>query len=246
MFDLTGRTALVTGAGRNVGAGIATALGARGAAVAVNDFHADRAQQTVDTIVAGGGRAVAVPADMGDPEAIGEVVARVDETLGPVDILVNNAGIPAAGLAMARFRELAVGEWDAIFRLNLYGVMHSVKAVIDGMCDRGWGRIVTISSEAGRHGLPSGLSIYGAAKAGAVGFTRHLAHEVGRYGVTANCVSLGTMDNNEPNERTIRANPMRRLGRPDDIGAAVCYLASDDASWVTGQNLPVNGGHFTS
>ena len=245
MFDLSGRTALVTGAGRNVGAGIALALAAQGAAVAVNDFHRDRAEQTVDAIVAAGGRATAVPADMADPGAIGAAVDRVEATLGPVDILVNNAGIPAAGLAMARFRELAVDDWDAILRLNLYGVLHSVKAVIDGMCDRGWGRIVTISSEAGRHGLPSGLSIYGAAKAGAVGFTRHLAHEVGRFGVTANCVSLGTMDN-QPSERTVRGTPMRRLGTPDDIGAAVCYLASDEASWVTGQNLPVNGGYFTS
>ena len=246
MFDLAGRTALVTGAGRNVGAGIAGCLAAQGATVAVNDYYPGRATETAAAIRAAGGSAIAAPADLTDPTAVRSMVLAVESELGSVDILVNNAGIPAEGLDMGRFRDLEVSEWEPIIALNLYGVLHCVKSVVDGMCERGWGRIITISSEAGRHGLPSGLAIYGAAKAGAVGFTRHLAHEVGRFGVTANAVSLGTMDNVEVREQTLKATPTRRAGTPDDVGAAVCYLASDEASWVTGQNLPVNGGFFTN
>lgn len=246
MFDLSGRTALVTGAGRNVGAGVAVALATQGAAVVVNDYHLERATETADTIVAAGGRAKAVAADITDIDSVRSLVAEGETALGPIDILVNNAGIPAQGLAMGRFRDLEIDDWEPIFAVNLHGVLYCVKALVDGMCERGWGRIVTISSEAGRQGLASGLSIYGAAKAGAVGFTRHLAHEVGRFGVTANAVSLGTMDNVAARDETVRATPTKRVGTPSDVGAAVAYLASDEASWVTGQNLPVNGGFFTN
>jgi 2-hydroxycyclohexanecarboxyl-CoA dehydrogenase len=244
VIDLTGRTALVTGAGRNIGAGIARTLSQCGAAVAVNDLDPDRADTVVAELEAGGARALAVPGDVTDPEALASMVERTVTDLGSIDILVNNAGVPAEGVPYLRFRDMPIEQWDRFLKLNLYAVLHATKLVIDDMCDRGWGRIVTITSEAGRVGLPSGLSIYGAAKAGAAGFTRNLAHEVGRFGVTANCVSLGTMNNIEAREATIKANPMRRLGTPDDVGAAVAYLCSDGASWVTGQTLPVNGGHF--
>jgi 2-hydroxycyclohexanecarboxyl-CoA dehydrogenase len=244
MTDLEGRTALVTGAGRNIGAGIARALARSGAAVAVNDIEPTRANTIARELVDAGFRALAVPGDVTSPTALADIVERTTNELGPIDILVNNAGVPAEGVPYLRFRDMPVDRWDRFFGLNLFAVLHATKLVIDGMCDRGWGRIITITSEAGRVGLPSGLSIYGAAKAGAAGFTRNLAHEVGRFGVTANCVSLGTMNNIEAREATIKANPMRRLGTPDDVGAAVAYLASDGASWVTGQTLPVNGGHF--
>ena len=138
-------------------------------------------------------------------------------------------------------------EWSWYLGVNLFGVMHCTKAVLDGMCERGWGRIVTISSEAGRNGLDIGVSVYGAAKAGAAHLMRHLAREVGPDGVTANVVSLGLMDN-VPEEFAgpyIRTIPMRRLGSPDDVAGAVAFLTSDDASWVTGQTLVVNGGSNT-
>ena len=240
MFDLTGKVALVTGAGRGVGAGIARALTQCGATVAVNDLVADRA---ADTATALGG--LAVPADVTDDDAVRAMVERVVAELGRVDILVNNAGVPAEGAPSVRFRDMSRDDWHRYLDLNLYAVLSCTRAVLDGMCDRGWGRVITIISEAGRAGQPPGLSIYAAAKAGAAGFTRILAREVGRDGVTANCVSLGTIDNNAVRDEVLRATPMRRYGTPEDVGGAVAYLASDEAGWVTGQTLPVNGGYFT-
>jgi 2-hydroxycyclohexanecarboxyl-CoA dehydrogenase len=240
MFDLTGKVALVTGAGRGVGAGIAQSLAACGATVAVNDLLPERADATA---VAIGG--LAVPADVTDDRQVQSMVAAAERELGRVDILVNNAGVPAEGAPSVRFREMSRDDWHRYLDLNLYAVLSCTRAALDGMCDRGWGRVVTIISEAGRTGQPPGLTIYAAAKAGAAGFTRVLAREVGRHGVTANCVSLGTIDNNPIRDEVLRATPMRRYGTPDDVGAAVAYLASDGAGWVTGQTLPVNGGYFT-
>jgi NAD(P)-dependent dehydrogenase (short-subunit alcohol dehydrogenase family) len=238
--DLQGRVALVTGAGRNVGAGIANALAAAGAAVAVNDLHPDRAEATAAAIRAAGGQAVAAPADVCDPGQVAAMVAAVEQALGPVDVLVNNAGVPDGGVPLQSFRDMPVEDWDRYLRINLYAVLHCTKAVVDTMCERGFGRVVTIVSEAGRTGLPPGLSLYAAGKAGAAGFSRVLAHEVGKFGVTVNCVSLGPMDN------AVRREQVLRYGTPADAGAAVVYLCSPGASWVTGHTLPLNGGYFTS
>jgi NAD(P)-dependent dehydrogenase (short-subunit alcohol dehydrogenase family) len=246
MFDLTGRVALVTGAGRNVGAGIARALASCGAAVAVNDLEPSRAAAAVATLQAGGAVAHGVPGDVTDPVAVERMVADAAAALGPIDILVNNAGVPASGAPSVRFRDMSPDDWDRYLQLNLYAVLRCTRAVLDSMCDRGWGRIVTIISEAGRTGMPPGLTLYAAGKAGAAGFSRVLAREVGRHGVTVNCVSLGTIENVPVRDEVLRATPMRRYGRPADVGAAVAYLASDGASWVTGQTLPVNGGFFTT
>jgi NAD(P)-dependent dehydrogenase (short-subunit alcohol dehydrogenase family) len=242
---LGARVALVTGAGQGIGAGIAHALAAEGSAVAVNDLFAERAAAVADAIETEGGRAHAVTADVTDPSAVHAMVAEAESALGPVDVLVNNAGIPADGFVPTVFREMPVQDWDRFVRLNLYGVLHCCKAVLDGMCDRGWGRIVTVSSEAGRLGVGFGISLYGAAKAGAVGFSRHLATELIGTGVTVNCVSLGLMATG-PDDTRRPPRPTARLGSPEDVAAAVCYLASDAAEWVTGQTLPVNGGHTTT
>ena len=245
--DLQGRVALVTGAGRNVGAGIATALAAAGAAVAVNDLHLERAEDTAAAIRAGGGRAIAAAADVCRPDAIAEMIDHVTRTLGPVDCLVNNAGVPDdGGVPLQHFRDMPVEHWDRYLDLNLRAVLRCTKAVLDGMCERGFGRVVTIVSEAGRLGLPPGLTLYAAGKAGAAGFSRVLAHEVGRHGVTVNCVSLGPMENAVRREQVVKAMPMRRYGTPADAGAAVVYLCSPGASWVTGQTLALNGGYFTT
>jgi 3-oxoacyl-[acyl-carrier protein] reductase len=241
--SLAGRVALVTGAGQGIGAGIAAALAAEGAAVAVNDLAADRAEQVVAALAGGGARAQAVVADVTDLAAVQAMTADIERDLGPVDVLVNNAGIPA-GFRLRPFRDLPVEDWDAFVRLNLYGVLHCAKATVDGMCERGWGRIVTISSEAGRMGLPTGVSLYGASKAAAIGFSRHLALELVGTGVTVNCVALGLIARGPEDDRR-PPWPTARLGRPDDIAGAVCYLASDAAAWVTGQVLGVNGGALT-
>ena len=247
MFDLSGRVALVTGAGQNVGAGIARALASRGAAVAVNDLHAQRAEAVAKEIEASGGRAVAAPFDVTSFEAVREGVGAAVVALGPVDVLVNNAGVPD-GMGLAPFREVDPATWSRQIDLNLYGVLHCTRAVVDGMCERGHGRIVTISSGAGQVGLPIGVSLYGAGKGGAIAFMRHLALELARTGVTANTLALGLMDNAGDAESTrglAATIPVGRLGTPEDVGAAVVFLASAEAAWLTGQTIGLNGGSVT-
>ena len=247
MFDLSRRVALVTGAGQGVGAEVARTLARQGAAVAVNDLFAPRARTVVDAILADGGRAEAVEADITDVDAVGAMLATVEARLGPVDILVNNAGIPADGFALKQFRDMTVDDWEPFIRLNLYGTLHCTRAVVDGMCERGWGRVVTVSSEAARAGTALGISLYGASKAAAVGLSRHLAVELGPFGVTVNCVSLGIIERADgAGGGMAKGYPARRLGRPADVAGAIAYLASDEAAWVTGQTLPVNGGIFTT
>jgi len=247
VFDLSGRRALVTGAGRNVGAGIARLLAGQGAAVAVNDLHEDRARATAETIGRAGGRALAVGFDVTDPVALAEGVSRAERELGPIDILVNNAGIPES-MSLTKFRETTPADWEPYVELNLYGVLHCTRAVIDGMCERGWGRVVTISSDAGAVGLPIGVSIYGASKGGAISFMRHLALEVARHGVTANSLALGLVlpELDASTEPLAAGIPVGRVGTPEDIGALVVYLASEEAGWVTGQTIHLNGGQITT
>jgi len=242
---LDGRVALVTGAGKGIGAGIARALATEGAAVAVNDLHLDRAKGVVDEITSSGGRAAPFEADVTDLEAVLAMTRAIESELGPVAVLVNNAGVPDGGWKPTVFRDMPLADWDRFIKLDLYGPIHCIKAVVDGMCERGWGRIITISSEAGRIGVGFGIALYGAAKAGAVGFSHHLATELIGTGVTVNCLSLGLMAVG-PDDPRKPPFPTKRLGRPEDVAGAVCYLASDGAEWVTGQTLPVNGGHTTS
>jgi 3-oxoacyl-[acyl-carrier protein] reductase len=246
MFEADSRVALVTGAGQNMGAGIARALAAQGAAVAVNDIVASRAEAVAAELTAKGFRAVPAPFDVTVEAAVRDGVAAIAETLGPVDILVNNAGVPAE-MGMVPFRQLRPAQWRPYVDLNVYGSLHCVQAVIDGMCERRWGRIVQISSDAGRAGVAFGISLYGASKSGIEGFVRHLSQEVARDGVTVNALSLGVMANAVQNEndtlrRLARTVPVGRLGMPEDVGTAVVYLASAEASFLTGQTIHLNGG----
>ena len=251
LFDLTGKVALVTGAGQNVGAGIATTLAAQGATVAVNDFVPERAAAVVASIQAAGGTALAAPFDVTDYAGVEAAVADVAAAIGPVDILVNNAGNGGAeGMRPQQFRDSDPASWEGPIKVNLYGVLNCSRAVINGMCDRGWGRVITISSGAGMVGLRIGVSPYAAGKGGGLAFMRHLAHETARYGVTANTLALGLMGvqgpPNETTEALARQIPVGRLGTADDIAAACAYLASTEASWMTGQTIHVNGGAVTS
>jgi 3-oxoacyl-[acyl-carrier protein] reductase len=241
MFDLTGRVALVTGGGQNVGAGIAGMLAAQGATVAVNDIVAERAAAVAEEI---GG--IAAPFDVTDLESVLDGVAAIGR---PVDILVNNAGNGGAERMRPQpFREMDREAWEGPIRVNLYGVMHCAKAVVDGMCERGWGRVVTISSGAGTAGVNIGVSPYSAGKGAGIAFTRTLALEVARLGVTCNSLALGLMTNPDQSvtANLARAIPVGRTGVPDDIGAACVWLASDEASWVTGQTIQINGGSVTT
>jgi NAD(P)-dependent dehydrogenase (short-subunit alcohol dehydrogenase family) len=250
VFDRTGRSALVTGAGQGVGAGIARALAAQGAAVAVNDVRPERAQQVVDELVAAGARAVVAPFDVTVYASVRDGIAAAVAAIGPIDVLVNNAGNGGQhGMIPAQFRGSNPETWHGPVDVNLYGVMNCCHVVLDAMCDKGFGRIITIASGAGMVGLRIGVSPYAAGKGGAIAFMRHLAVENARRGVTANTIALGLMTGNEGSEVTkalAQQVPVGRLGRPDDIGPFCVYAASDEAAWFTGQTVHVNGGSVTS
>jgi NAD(P)-dependent dehydrogenase (short-subunit alcohol dehydrogenase family) len=244
IFDFSGRVALVTGAGQNVGAGIARMLAAQGARVAVNDAIPERAAAVATEI-----GATAAPFDVTDLAAVTAGMRDVADALGPVDILVNNAGNGGVGgMVPTKFRDMDPSAWDGPIRVNLYGVLNCCKALVDGMCERGWGRIITISSGAGTTGVNIGVSPYSGGKGGAIAFMRSLALEVAPNGVTANSLALGVMP---VAARTVTDGlaasvPVGRIGTPEDVGAACVWLASNEAAWVTGQTIHVNGGSVTT
>ena len=246
LFDLDGRVAIVTGAGRGMGLGIARALGRQGARVAVNDFFAERAEQAAAMLRAEGLAACAAPGDITKPETRQAIVATAEREFGPIDTLVHNAGVPPGMESNLRpFKALAEADFERQLDLNLRAITALTRLVIDGMCERGFGRIVIVSSESWRIGLKFGLTDYAAAKAAALGFMRHLAHEVGQQGVTVNALSLGTMNNFGYDEIAKNTTAVGRAGTPEDAGAAVAWLASSEAAWYTGQTMALNGGSST-
>jgi 3-oxoacyl-[acyl-carrier protein] reductase len=248
MFDLTGRTAFISGGGQGVGSGIAKALAAQGASVAVNDLFEERAAETAEAIASAGGKAVAVGFDVCDYDAVKSGIAKAESSLGPIDILVNNAGVPP-GMGVTQFLETAPEEWRKFIDLNTYAVMNCAHVLVPGMSERGHGRVITISSGAGTVGIPLGVAAYGAGKGGGLSFMRHLAMETARSGVTANTVAIGLIDNHaDPKitEHMAKGVPVGALGQPEDIAALVVYLASNEASWMTGQTLELNGGSVTT
>jgi 3-oxoacyl-[acyl-carrier protein] reductase len=248
MFDLTSRTAMVTGAGQGVGASIALALAGQGARVAVNDLYEERAAETVAAIESAGGAAVAACFDVSDYDSVKSGLDKVESGFGPLDILVNNAGVPP-GMGVKQFLETSPDEWKPYIELNTYGVMNCTHVAVEGMCERGHGRVITISSGAGTVGIPLGITAYGAGKGGGIAFMRHLAMEVAKRGVTANSIAIGMIDNHaDPSVTAHMAKtiPVGALGQPRDIAALVVYLASDEAAWMTGQTLQLNGGNVTT
>lgn len=244
MFDLTGRTALVTGAGQNVGAGVARSLAGQGAHVLVNDLLESRAKEVAEVIASQGGSAEPVGFDVTDRAAISQALDGRQ-----VDILVNNAGNGGRErLPVRPFIEMEPDAWKGAIDVNLYGVMNCCHAVVRGMCDRSWGRVITISSGAATGGVNIGVSHYSAGKGGGMAFTRTLALEVARFGVTANTLAIGLMDTPDPSVtvRIARSIPVGRTGTPSDIAAACVWLASAEASWVTAQTIQINGGSITT
>lgn len=254
MFDLSGKIVLLTGGGGarvGTGAGIAKTFARQGAVVAVNDKDEAAAKRTVDAIESAGGTAAVFPFDVRDPDDIARGVAAVRDRFGPIDVLVNSAG----GGAQHKFRDMDATHWARIVELNLFGVVNCTRAVIDAMCERGYGRIITIASSSAFVGSSVGLTAYGAGKAGAVGFTRQLAVEVAPHGVTVNCIAPGFVWGDDedlaPSQRGrdlshIVPAPVGRTGKPADVGAVCVFLASDEASFITGQTLHINGGSYTT
>jgi len=244
------RTAIVTGAARGIGAATARRLAADGFAVAVVDLDEAACADTVAAIDAAGGRALAVGADVSDGDAVAAAVARIAEELGPPTVLVNNAGIIRDNLLF----KMTEDDWDAVISVHLRGAFLMTKAVQAHMVAAGWGRIVNLSSTSALGNR--GQANYAAAKAGMQGFTKTLAIELGRYGVTANAVAPGFIQTDMTRATAERIGvsfeefvaamakeiPVGRGGTPDDIAGAVSYFVSDDAGFVSGQVLYVAGG----
>jgi 3-oxoacyl-[acyl-carrier protein] reductase len=245
MGGMTGRVALVTGASRGIGRAIAEALAAQGATV-VAAAREDHAAPVADTIVHRGGQAEAATLDVTDDAAIGATVAGIVERLGRIDILVNNAGVTRDQLMLRMKRE----EWDVVLSTNLTAAYSCAHAVLRPMLKQRFGRIVNVASVVGQAGNP-GQANYAASKAGLIGLTKALALEVASRNITVNAVAPGLIDTDMTrglaggaHEEWTARIPLKRLGTPADVASAVVFLASDEAAYITGHVLAVNGGMY--
>jgi 3-oxoacyl-[acyl-carrier protein] reductase len=241
MFDLKGKKALVTGASGGIGWAIAKALHGQGAAVAISGTKAEKLEKLASEL---GDRVSVLPCDLRDRPAVAQLADTAEKTLGQVDILVNNAGITHDNLFMRMKDE----EWDDVIAVNLSSVFVLTRGILRGMMRRRAGRIVNIASISGVFGNP-GQGNYAASKAGLVGMTKSLAREVASRGITANCISPGFISTPMTDALTPKqveaiaaAIPAQTFGKPEDIAAAVVFFASDEAGYVTGETMHVNGG----
>ncbi len=248
LFDLAGRVVIVTGAGQGIGRAYARAFAAAGAAVSVADLNAEAAARVAAALAADGGRASAEAVDIADAASVARMVDAVVARHGRIDVLVNNASIFST-LAMRPFTEIPLEEWDRVLRVNVTGTFLCARAVAPHMRERGWGRIVNVSSAAVTMGRPNYLH-YTTSKAAVIGMTRSLARELGPHGITVNAVLPGATDT-EVERATVTAQQkaamiaMRAVPReetPEDLVGTVLYLASEASAFVTGQSLTVDGG----
>lgn len=242
---LEGKTALITGASRGIGRAIAETLAAQGAKVAINYAgNVKAAEEAKAAIEAAGGEAILVKADVSDPAAVQEMISTVTEAFGQIDILVNNAGITRDGLLMRMKDE----DWDAVISTNLRGVYNCTKAVTKLMMKKRYGRIVNMTSVVGITGN-AGQTNYSAAKAGVIGFSKSAAKELSSRGITVNMVAPGFIDTDmtavlpeKVKEEMAAGIPLGRIGKAQDVANAVLFLVSDQASYITGQVVNVDGG----
>jgi NAD(P)-dependent dehydrogenase (short-subunit alcohol dehydrogenase family) len=242
-----GKVALVTGAGRGMGKATALTLARDGATVAINDLHGENAQKAVDEIIAIGGRAKAWICDVSDEAAVHAMTKEIVEEFGTIHILVNNAGILRATKPL---ENISAEEWQLMMRVNLDGVFYCTKAVIPYMREQRYGRIVNVSSSAGRSTSTFGGAHYTTVKTAVLGLTRHTALEYGKYNITVNATAPGSMDTEMVQEMATpehmaseaAANLLGRLGTSQDEADLVAFLASDEASYITGATVDLNGG----
>lgn len=241
---IVGKVALVTGAGKGIGKAIAIALAVRGVKVGINALHEESAEGATREIMEAGGQAMALPADVSDQEAVNAAIAALTEAFGPVDILVNNAAAPAQ---IVPFHQSTLEVQDREL-VTLLGTFNCTRAVLPSMIERRIGRIINISSIAGRYGMP-GRAVYSAANSGIDMFTRTLAKEVGRYGITVNSISPGATESDRFKARSKEIRDAHahmiaipRFGEPEDIANAVLFFADEAASYITGAILDVDGG----
>jgi NAD(P)-dependent dehydrogenase (short-subunit alcohol dehydrogenase family) len=251
-MGLEGRCAVVTGGGSGMGLAISQRLARDGASLAVFDVNAEAAERAAKQIQADGFSAVGAGVDVSDRGQIQLAMAKVREALGPIQVLVNCAGISP----FESFQSISEESWDRVLAVNLKGAFLCTQAVIDDMIDAGWGRIVNIASSGGQSGAPR-MAHYVSSKAGMMGFTKALAVEFARSGITVNCVPPGTIDtpmlrgavaDGDTGNRQVKeigaSLPVGRIGTGDDIAAAVAFFVSEEAGYITGQILGVNGGRY--
>ena len=249
-YSLAGRTALVTGAAGWTGQGIASVLAGRGATIAVNDIDPEPAHALAAQLIGSGATARAAAFDVTDYDAVIAGVAGLEAALAPIDILVNNVGMPRTPNKHVPFAESDPADWRPWIDINLYGSLNCMRAVLAGMCGRGWGRVIQISSAMAARGLPNREALLGGSKAGIEGTLRSVALEVVDRGVTINTLALGLLENATTHAdpdivaATLARVPMGRFLEPREVGAAVAYLASDEAAFVTAQVHHLNGGSF--
>ncbi|MGI9415879.1 MAG: 3-oxoacyl-[acyl-carrier-protein] reductase [Hyphomicrobiales bacterium] len=241
MFDLSGKSALVTGASGGIGAAIARVLHGQGAAVALSGTREDALEALRAEL---GERAHVCACNLSDPDAVAGLVSAAEEAMGAVDILVNNAGLTRDNLALRMKDE----EWETVLAVNLTASFRLARAALRGMMKRRWGRIISITSVVGVTGNP-GQANYAASKAGMIGMTKSLAQEIANRGVTVNCVAPGFVSTamtdalgDAQRDAILARVPAGRLGEPAEVASAVTFLASEEAAYVTGQTLHVNGG----
>lgn len=246
MHHFKDKVVIVTGGAQGIGEAIAKKFAEDGATVAILDVQQDKAQAVADAIKASGGNAIGVKMDITNTQDVNKAVKEVEDKFGKVDVLVNNAGWDT----IMPFVQLTEDLWDKIIAINLKGPIAVTRAVLDGMISRNSGKIVNISSDAGRVGS-SGESVYAACKGGIIAFTKTLARELVRNNILVNCICPGptdtaflakTKENPKLFEALERAIPMRRAAQPEELAPAVVFLASDDANYITGQTLSVSGG----